>query len=298
MRFLTIIPAILFPLLGAASPVQTMTSMAQPSADEAWVVNDVSRKRYNDNTLCMWKLQIKQTFISSSTATDPLACAFEAHVPKGHDCGVDEFGPAVCSKDVDSLYINIGHDSDGFVVMVVSNTETNGRAYFAFTDASLDSGDGIPPQTSPVQYSDPTAFLLARHDQNDDPDKQVWKIEKLSRRINNDTKSMIMSFAIYGSNDDDQDDDDPAVSCTLHLQAPENSNIAKWEFFDKKCDESDFYVSWGYLAASDAGIMTLVNPARDHEAWFGFPDISRSEELVPSLGGGVVEPCDCGAPHD
>ncbi|KAI0805918.1 hypothetical protein GGR55DRAFT_262094 [Xylaria sp. FL0064] len=298
MRFLTIIPILLLPLLSAASPIQTTTSVASAAEDEAWIVDHASRKSSNENTICHWKFQVKQTFISSGTTTEPLQCDFINHVSEGQDCRITQFGPLVCSKSNDFFGVSAGHNGDGFMVMVIVNVQTNGRAYFAFTDEALDSGDDIPPQTSAVQYPEDRTSLPARQEDNDDSEQQVWKIEKLFRRVINDDKSMTMSFAIYGINDDDHDDNNPAVSCTLYLQAPEDVDIAKWQFYDQKCHESGFYVSWGYLESSDAGIMTLVNPARDHQAWFGFPDINKSEMLVPSLGGGIVHPCDCGGQHD
>ncbi len=64
-----------------------------------------------------------------------------------------------------------------------------------------------------------------------------------------------MSFAIDGTNGEDLE----PVPCTLYLQVPDDVvDLAKWQFYNMKCQESGFYVSWGYLAASDAGIMTLV----------------------------------------
>ncbi|KAI1284693.1 hypothetical protein F5Y07DRAFT_347449 [Xylaria sp. FL0933] len=291
MRFPIIIPIFLFALLGAASPIQNTTSVASAAEDEAWIVDHASRESSNENTICHWKFQVKQTFISSGTTTEPLQCDFINHVPEGQDCRTAQFGPLICSDSNDFFSVSAGHNGDGFMVMVIVNVQTKGLAYFAFTDAALDSGDGIPPQTSPVQYPEDRTSLLARQDENDDPEQQVWKIEKLFRQVLNDTKFVTMSFAIYGTKDDDGD---PAVSCTLHLQAPADVDMAKWQFYDQKCYESGFYVSWGYLESSDAGIMTLVNPARNHEAWFGFPDINKSEMLVPSLGGGIVQACDCG----
>ncbi|KAI0966632.1 hypothetical protein F4678DRAFT_268991 [Xylaria arbuscula] len=310
MRFLTVIPILLLPLLSAASPILTKASMAPASSDEKWTVSQAFRQRFNNNKMCNWQFVIEQATPSSSsangtdtsigtTAVEPIKCNFNVDVPEGHDCRIDSFGPARCSKSTNDFYVNAGHNGqENFVVMVVENVVQNKQAYFAFRDETLDAYKDIPPQTSAVVDSqgEDEDSLLGRRD-DDDP-TLTWSIHRLARRINPDKHSVYMSFAIYGTNADGSHSDPDAepVPCTLRVQAPNDVDLAKWQFYDQKCKDSDFYVSWGYMESSDAGIMTLVNPTRDSEAFYGFPDISKSEVLTPSVGGGITMPCDCGAP--
>lgn len=111
-----------------------------------------------------------------------------------------------------------------------------------------------------------------------------------------------MEFNIHVGNNDPK----PAV-CQIQLQAPEGVNPATWSWYDKPCDGSDYHVSWGYVKSSDAAIMTLVryvgllylisinvkallthlpkthdSPAKDAQAFFGFDNISTSENLGSS----------------
>jgi hypothetical protein len=62
-----------------------------------------------------------------------------------------------------------------------------------------------------------------------------------------------MTFAIDTGNKNPN-----TVPCSLHVAAPTGTNLKTWQWYDKKCNGSDFYVSWGYMAAPDAGILTLV----------------------------------------
>ncbi|KAI1310184.1 hypothetical protein F5Y03DRAFT_392617 [Xylaria venustula] len=312
MHFLTIIPILLLPLLGFAKPIRTKASVsvAPASSDEKWTVSQVFRQRFNNAKVCNWKLVIDQSatlpsstngtaIASIGTTAEPIQCDFDVEVPEGHDCRIDSFGPARCSQSNDDFYVNAGHNGqEDFVVMVVENVAQNKQAYFAFRDDALDANRDIPPQTSAVVSSqgEDEDSLLGRRD-DDDP-ALVWSIHNLARRINPDTHSVYMNFAIHGANADGSHSDPDAepVSCTLHVPAPGDVDLAKWQFYDQKCGESDFYVSWEYLESSDAGIMTLVSPACDSEAFYGFPDISKSELLTPSVGGGIIMPCDCGGP--
>ncbi|KAI0907447.1 hypothetical protein F4823DRAFT_641352 [Ustulina deusta] len=291
MRSLTIIPVALLSLLGAATPVQP-TSAAPSYPVEQWTLDQVSRKRVHKHRTCKWKMAITQSATEANGTTansTPVHCKFSVRVPKGHDCAVDDFGPVRCSKSHHGFYVSAGHNEDGFVAMVVENVNEDTRANFAFLDATLDSGRAIPPQTSTVRDSGSKTSSLAGRESGGD--KVVWSIPVLARRIDTGTNTVFMSFAIDGTNGEDLE----PVPCTLYLQAPDDVvDLAKWQFYNMKCQESGFYVSWGYLAASDAGIMTLVSPTRDTEAFFGFSDISKSEFLTPTPDGGVVEPCDCG----
>ncbi|TGJ80907.1 hypothetical protein E0Z10_g7861 [Xylaria hypoxylon] len=294
MRFLPVILIALLVSLAAATPVQ-IVNPASAALTKRWTVDEVVRQRFNRDKTCKWHMIIHPLVASingttNSAADEPVRCEFLVQVPSGDDCGIKEFGPIQCSRDNHGFYVNAGHNENGFIVMVVENVDENTQAYFGFLDSALDSGATIPPQTSPVKnigYKT-NVSLLARQDGSGNGSAPVWTIGTLTRRINTDKNILHISFVIRTG-----DEDLEPFHCNLRLNAPVDTNLAKWEWYDKKCDDSGFYVSWGYMEASDAGIMTLVNPARNSMAFFGFENISNSEALE-STGGGTVEPCDCG----
>jgi hypothetical protein len=46
--------------------------------------------------------------------------------------------------------------------------------------------------------------------------------------------------------------------CTVITEAPQGNDAAVGSFYNKKCIETGFYVSWDYSANFDSAIMTLV----------------------------------------
>jgi len=70
-----------------------------------------------------------------------------------------------------------------------------------------------------------------------------------------------LSFKIHKAankttGDDDDDDDD--IPCNVVVEAYQGTNLETWQWYDRQCTGSEYWVSWGYMADSDAGIMTLV----------------------------------------
>ncbi|GAW12499.1 hypothetical protein ANO14919_018690 [Xylariales sp. No.14919] len=301
MRFVPVVLLALLVSLTAATPVHTArpVSTESPSVAKKWTLDEVVRQRFNDDRTCKWHLTIRQSITSAnsttpgttnSTVADPVPCDFLVQAASGLDCSIQGFGPIQCNKANHGFYVNAGHDKNGFIVMVVENVDENTQAYFGYLDSELDSGTTIPPQTSPVKSIDynTNVSLLAREDSELDTIGTYWKLGNLIRQTNHAQGTVDITFSIHTNGDVYR-----PIPCTLHLKAPPGVSVATWQWYDRKCSNSDFYVSWGYMASADAGIMTLVSPARNSKAFFGFPNISKSEILVPS-GSGFVEPCDCG----
>ncbi|KAI0532426.1 hypothetical protein GGR58DRAFT_180403 [Xylaria digitata] len=293
MHFIPVIISALLWSLATAIPVQSVRAAVPATVHKHWTVDGVVRQRFNQYTTCKWHLEIQQFVVStpdngtaSTSASDPVSCDFLVQAHTGHDCGFESFGPTKCNVANHGFYVNGGHNENGFVVMVVENVDDNTQAYFGFLDSALNAGAAIPAQTSPVKDIDynTNVSLLAR---DDDPDYGYkWVIPHLLRRVHLNNNSVEIEFPIF------TDVDSFAILCSLNLEAPEGTDPATWEWYDRKCEESDWYVSWGYMKDSDAGIMTLVNPARNHRAFFGFDDISKSEMM--NLHEAPIEPCECG----
>lgn len=54
-----------------------------------------------------------------------------------------------------------------------------------------------------------------------------------------------------------QQNDDHTDHCTLIVQAPEGQDVRFWSFYGQKCEDSGWYISWGYGDAGSA-VMTVV----------------------------------------
>ncbi|KAI0392658.1 hypothetical protein F5Y17DRAFT_477533 [Xylariaceae sp. FL0594] len=231
-------------------------------------------------------------------------------------------------EDVERMFrANAGHSEMGFVVMVVTDEDEGLRAYFGFDDSALDAGFAIPPQTSVVMTSifdppdDDTAAVDDKASKGDEGDikkrddppsfppftgittidddgrdvNNTITIRDMSRVLDNVLNTMTLSFKIHKSDPTkDDDDDDSDIPCKVVAEAYPGTDLKTWQWYDRQCTGSEYWVSWGYIAESDAGIMTLVSPTRDSESFFGFANISKSEILGES-GPSQVYPCACGS---
>lgn len=57
---------------------------------------------------------------------------------------------------------------------------------------------------------------------------------------------------------DIQQNDDQTDHCSLIVQAPQGEqSVWTWSFYNQKCDDSDWYISWGYMDTGGA-VMTVV----------------------------------------
>ncbi|KAI1171935.1 hypothetical protein F4777DRAFT_582396 [Nemania sp. FL0916] len=169
MQFLTIILAAFLVACGVASPLQVADvptaaagATATAAAAETWTLDNIIRTRDKNNTICHWTMTISKSAAPSNTTNassncttaseEPAQCDFTVHTPAGQDCGMMQWDARKCSATNGEFAIGGGHNSYGFVVLVVTDTsgEANKHAWFGATDVLLDSGDNIPPQTSPV----------------------------------------------------------------------------------------------------------------------------------------------------
>lgn len=119
-----------------------------------------------------------------------------------------------------------------------------------------------------------------------------------------------------------QDEAQHSTHCSLMVDRPvdrpieedqgENPvDLGNWSWFNQKCSESEWSVSWGFMEAGDAGIMTVVkyvgslrlstesdadllrySPARNRRCMFGFNNVNAAQHLG-SAGPYSVADCDC-----
>ncbi|KAI1327815.1 hypothetical protein F5Y16DRAFT_420719 [Xylariaceae sp. FL0255] len=327
----------------------SMDNIFSPQITMNWTISNATRQRQNNNTLCVWSMVITDvTSITSdisgtssmsksssgshyrplthsstnASTTTAVTCEFQIVAPDGEDCGSRSFEDVHCKEPTNTSFrMNGGHSEQGFIVMVLVDDDTHNSAFFGFSDAALDSGAVIPPQTISVLekreshgdgmpmtmdydeddydgdiYED-IGGLIARHDngksrmmptmdEDDSTPGTTWEIQDMLRILNFNTSSVLMSFSIMPS------DTTTVTRCDLKVDAPVGTDLNTWEWYDQQCMDGGYSVSWGYMYQNDAGIMTLISPLRNERAFFGFTNISLSENLVAGEAS-VVLPCDC-----
>ncbi|KAI0868890.1 hypothetical protein GGS24DRAFT_190077 [Hypoxylon argillaceum] len=155
MQFLTTILMAILLTLGASTPVPPPASSPATARAKEWTLDTVSRTRTNDKQTCHWAMTITQSPTTSSppwpttnSTAAPVHCAFR--VQDKTDCGTAAFGLTRCSPQHHGFYVSGGHDAAGFVILLVTDVDEDAQAFFGYLDSTLDSGNDIPPQTSPV----------------------------------------------------------------------------------------------------------------------------------------------------
>ncbi|KAI2463771.1 hypothetical protein F4781DRAFT_437070 [Annulohypoxylon bovei var. microspora] len=114
----------------------------------------------------------------------------------------------------------------------------------------------------------------------------VWKILDLTRDVIPEENRVEMSMFIL-------DGSPQGVYCMVNATAPPNTDLKTWGFANLDCLDNDWSVHWGYQSANDAGIMTVVSPEKDRDAFFGFNNINSGEQLG-NAGPSQVQSCKCG----
>ncbi|KAI1438237.1 hypothetical protein GGR50DRAFT_483552 [Xylaria sp. CBS 124048] len=294
-----IFTAALFAALASTQPVQADEKDVILRADELWTLSNLSRRRSDDNRVCKWHMTLDRSSsiddYASNADNGSIPCDFEVKAPKGVDCGNLVFGRRKCNNAKHPFYVSGAHiDDDEYFILTVENKHDDKRALFGYQDALLESGEVIAPQTSLVTHiesaMEPNSLNKPKTGKDPLSGEEQWTVVDMLRHVDSDAKTLDLRFRVRIS------DERTPLSCELHLEAPPDTDMATWTWYDKKLDKCGFYASWGYLAENDAGIMTLVSPRRGHEAWFGFDNINESESLG-TAGPNPVYPCDCGKPQ-
>ncbi|KAI0896086.1 hypothetical protein F4806DRAFT_496210 [Annulohypoxylon nitens] len=250
-------------------------------------ISDVRRTKVDSNATCVWHFTVINSTSDAGT-NDIFSCNFDVRAVPGTDCGVASFESSCKSNS--SYTINGGHSDQGFVVIVLVNSAQGSMAYFAFTDDELDSGSKISNQTQPV-YPHALAqtgdLLVGRQDDgNNTPSSTEWKVEDMFRDVDVQKHTVTIGFRLL-------DGSAGGSRCKLILTPPEGADMQSWQWYNRECDGSGYFASWGYMKTGDAGVMTIVNSTRNGLAFFGFSNINSSSYLGDA-GPSPVSPCKCG----
>ncbi|ORY71505.1 uncharacterized protein BCR38DRAFT_519881 [Pseudomassariella vexata] len=276
MQAISLIAGLLLGGLAAAAP-STQTTEA-PTIVDHWVVSKVVRTHSEDLTNCNWDFHVSQ-----SSVKNDVVCTFTVTAQAGKDCRVAPFANIECSGD-SAFQVNAGHDDGGFIVLVLVNTFENALAYYGYDDAELDESPKkeINKQKQPatlIESKKTTSLGLAQRAEV----LGTWTIENLFRFVDPSDNSIKMEFYLV----------EDGITCRLNLQPPTGMDAKTWAWSAQKCENNDYTVSWGFDEIHDAGIMTLVSPEKDRDAFFGWRDISKISYLG-NAGPNPVYGCMCG----
>ncbi|KAK6836693.1 hypothetical protein PG987_007188 [Apiospora arundinis] len=269
-----------------------------PKSIGEWTVSSAQRTRSADNTTCNWTFHIHgNSSIGDAADMAPIVCKFASHSDPGHDCGLATVTQVGCEGS-DIWQVNTGHSDMGFTVMVLVNGPLYSEAFYGFSDQDLDARNDIAAQTvsaypigaenkrgvasfrgrTAAPRSDAVAAAV-------EPKPQAWLVEEVIRYVNHANTTVTMSFNI-------RDGSGTRSICKLKLQSPKGVDVSTWAWYNQKCEGNDYTVSWGYDSKSDAGIMTLVSPARDRNAYFGWDHVNK-EAFLDTKGPSLAIPCQC-----
>ncbi|KAI1762808.1 hypothetical protein GGR53DRAFT_399232 [Hypoxylon sp. FL1150] len=275
--------------LAGLSPAQADPA---PGPFGDWTLSGVHRTKSADKTLCDWHFTVSQSAggsVTKSSAPGPtFACAFNVTTASPGDCGLSSWSAYPCTGNAEYT-INGGHNDEGFIVLTLLNQGKQSQAFFGYTDGELDGAAEIQAQTRPAIHE----YMAVKRDgvderrwESDGEPVGNWTVQDMFRDVDVEKHTITVGFTIL-------DGTAAGSRCMLVLTPPEGVDMQTWEWYNKKCEESGYYASWGYLNTQNAGIMTLVNSDRDSEAFFGFPDIS-SGAYLGDAGPNPVTSCNCG----
>lgn len=118
----------------------------------------------------------------------------------------------------------------------------------------------------------------------------TWGIRNITRDISYSPNTVFMSFMI-----DVYPDGPASIPCHLSVDLDENVDPLFASWFVERCEDSSWYLSWGYNQMTDSAVATLINPDRSEEAWFGWDFVNSQlpDTTLASAGPGIVQTCDC-----
>ncbi|RYP49681.1 hypothetical protein DL768_004654 [Monosporascus sp. mg162] len=144
------------------------------------------------------------------------------------------------------------------IVLCVTNVVDRVWAFFGFDDWEIRNGRVADNKSSPVyavgkfekRNLEPRkmGWIMGKHTTTSAPDQCIWSIQWLNRYV--DGSCVKVHFSLL-------DEYRTQHFCTVNASAPARADPKTWSFYQHKCDENDWSVSWGYQAAGDAAVLAL-----------------------------------------
>ncbi|RYP61353.1 hypothetical protein DL770_009801 [Monosporascus sp. CRB-9-2] len=214
-------------------------------------------------------------------------CHFQVESEEGVPADAMQFQDVGCDGGVanDTFRVNGSweekEESDRpDIVLCVTNVVDRVWAFFGFDDWEIQHGRVADNKSSPVypvgtfekRQLEPRKmdWVMGKHTSTSAPDQCIWSIQWLNRYVGDSSMKVHFSFL---------NEYRTQHICTVNASAPAGADPKTWSFYQHKCDENDWSVSWGYQAAGDAAVLTLHNPGCDRRSWFGWNDVNSGVHL-------------------
>ncbi|CAK7211044.1 hypothetical protein SBRCBS47491_000984 [Sporothrix bragantina] len=148
------------------------------------------------------------------------------------------------------------------------------------TDASIQDSDTASTSDGPT-YSDGLPTVPGT--------PFTWSLRNVTRDVFYAPNAVSVDFMI------DVLPDGQAIPCHIKVELDENVEPMFASWFLEKCENNDWYMSWGYNQMTDSAVATIINPDRTKEAWFGWDSVNAllPDIVLASAGPGIVQNCNC-----
>ncbi|KAK3326469.1 hypothetical protein B0H66DRAFT_600589 [Apodospora peruviana] len=266
----------LFAASGLAVPARRIDLRGTDGIVGHWSLSEFHRECSQDDNICKYEFNIDE----NNTGADGYACAFSVKGADDRPAGETDFHDKPCEQMSDRFRVNGGWDGRGFMTIVVTDVSLNALAFYGYTVDELEAGPitkDSPAYVVGTLANEASTEIITR---SSEPEEETWQILEMSRNYDPVERSTHLDFTISLANGSEQ-------HCDIDI--PDTDNDAT--FWAQPCG-NDFTVSWGYKEEADGAVMTVCNPGKKQNAWFGWDRISNQADLGDSPRNPVY-PGDC-----
>ncbi|CAI4213814.1 unnamed protein product [Parascedosporium putredinis] len=154
-------------------------------------------------------------------------------------------------------------DQGRSLLLSVANPNEGVVAFFRYKDDEIKEGNNTKPQTSelfPLIPPEDEKKPLSKSRKGKGPATEdsleyatKWRLFSPLRRIRDGIGKNVldMAFMLVA-------DDRGGMICNIHLVWPTGKNAQTQSFFNEKCTNNDWHVSWGYNEDQGSAVMTVI----------------------------------------
>lgn len=150
-----------------------------------WTLQNFGRDCDGYGALCAYHLSIVEDNFNEDGPRKGWPCTFTILGVDDTPANKTDFQDAECAVGLPVYRINGGWDSEGFMVIVVTNTGDQVYAFFGYQDEDLEGGRSVDVQTRP-------AFDVGTYEEGNDiarrgdsKPQDTWEVLGLKRRMLN-----------------------------------------------------------------------------------------------------------------
>lgn len=124
-----------------------------------WTLENFGRYCDQYGAVCAYHFSIVEDNFSESGPRDTWPCTFTVLGENGKAANETDFQDVPCSAGLPVYRVNGGWNSDGYMVVVVTNLGDQAYAFFGYKDEDLDGGKSVDVETRP-------AYVVGTYDGN------------------------------------------------------------------------------------------------------------------------------------